>query len=58
MQQLGLPTGPLPDGSPNLGLQAIYSQMKGADTEQKENGKLELSVKTPFGTFKGNGKSV
>jgi hypothetical protein len=58
MQQLGLPTGPLPDGSPNLGLQAIYSQMKGADTEQKENGKLELSVRTPFGTFKGNGKSV
>ena len=58
MQQLGLPTGPVPDGSPNLGLQAIYSQMKGADTEQKENGKLELSVTTPFGVFKGNGKSV
>jgi hypothetical protein len=58
MQQLGLPTGPLPDGSPNLGLQAIYSQMKGADTEQKENGKLELTVTTPFGVFKGNGKSV
>jgi hypothetical protein len=58
MQQLGLPTGPLPDGSPNLGLQAMYSQLKGADTEQKENGKLELSVVTPFGVFKGNGKSV
>jgi hypothetical protein len=58
MQQLGLPTGPLPDGSPNLGLQAVYSQLKGADTEQKENGKLELTVTTPFGVFKGNGKSV
>lgn len=58
MQQLGLPTGPLPDGSPNLGLQAMYAQLKGADTEQKENGKLELLVKTPFGAFLGNGKSV
>jgi hypothetical protein len=58
LQKLGLPTGPLPDGSPNLGLQAIYSQLKGSDLEQKENGKLELLVKTPFGGFLGNGKSV
>jgi hypothetical protein len=58
LQKLGLPTGPLPDGSPNLGLQAIYSQLKGGDLEQKENGKSEIIVKTPFGAFLGNGKSV
>jgi len=58
LQKLGLPTGPLPDGSPNLGLQAAYSQLKGSDLEQKENGKLEILVKTPFGAFLGNGKSV
>jgi hypothetical protein len=58
LQKLGLPTGPLPDGSPNLGLQAVYSQLKGSDLEQKENGKLEILVKTPFGAFLGNGKSV
>jgi hypothetical protein len=58
LQKLGLPTGPLPDGSPNLGLQSMYSQLKGADLEQKENGKLEVGLVTPFGTFKGVGKSV
>lgn len=57
-QQLGIPTGPLPDGSPNIGLQSIYAQIVGADSEQKENGKLELTVRTPFGIFKGGGKSV
>jgi hypothetical protein len=58
LQKLGIPTGPLPDGTPNLGLQAMYSQLKGADLEQKENGKLDVGLVTPFGTFKGVGKSV
>lgn len=47
MQRMGLPTGPLPDGSPNLGLQAAFAQIKGQDTEQKENGKLEAIIKLP-----------
>jgi hypothetical protein len=42
-QKLGLPTGPLPDGSPNLGLQSIYSTVVGMDREAKLNGKVQAS---------------
>lgn len=55
-QKLGVPTGALPDGTPNIGLQSMYSQLKGQDLEQKENGKLEGGVLTPFGAFKITGK--
>lgn len=41
MQSLGLPTGPLPDGSPNLMVQYANSIMQGMDKEQAENGKVE-----------------
>jgi|694.fasta_scaffold26252_3 hypothetical protein len=44
LQKLGLPTGPLPDGSPNLGLVAMYSQLKGQATELWENGKSEILI--------------
>ena len=43
MQQLGLPTGPNPDGSPNLLLMSNYSVIKGMDTETKVNGKIEAT---------------
>ena len=43
MQQLGLPTGPNPDGSPNLILMSNYSIIKGMDTETKVNGKIEAT---------------
>ena len=38
LQKLGIPTGPLPSGSPNLMLLFNLSSNKGADKEQAENG--------------------
>lgn len=40
MQRLGLPTGPLPDGSPNLMLQFTLASQIGSDREEAENGKV------------------
>lgn len=64
MQKLGIPTGPMPDGSPNIQLASIYSGMQGQDKEESQNGKLEvflpsLSV-TPGGTIinKATGKKM
>jgi len=37
-QKLGLPTGDMPDGSPNLVLPATSQQLKAQKTEQLENG--------------------
>jgi hypothetical protein len=60
MQRMGLPTGPLPDGSPNLGLQAAFAQIKGQDVEQKENGKLEavVNLPAPYGWIQVTGKNI
>ncbi len=41
LQSLGIPTGPLPDGSPNLMLQFNLASNKGAEKEKSQNGKLE-----------------
>jgi hypothetical protein len=38
MQELGIPTGPLPDGSPNISIQALLASQKGDKDEQAENG--------------------
>jgi hypothetical protein len=38
MQELGLPTGPLPDGSSNIILQAFFAAQKGDKDEQADNG--------------------
>lgn len=38
IQKLGLPTGDMPDGSPNLSLPAIFQQIKGSKNEDLENG--------------------
>lgn len=46
MQKLGIPTGPMPDGSPNIGMAAMYSSMKGQDTEESQNGKVEIAITT------------
>lgn len=40
MQKLGIPTGPLPDGSPNLMLQFTLASQIGNDKEETENGKV------------------
>ena len=42
-QKLGIPTGPLPDGSPNLMLLNLYGTMKAIDAETKVNGKIQGS---------------
>lgn len=49
LQSVGIPTGPLPDGSPNL--MGIYTLMshRGADLEETDNGKTEGAVITPAG---------
>jgi hypothetical protein len=44
LQKNGLPTGPLPDGSPNLALIAITSQLEGSSKENLENGKIEFAI--------------
>jgi hypothetical protein len=47
LQSVGIPTGTLPDGSPNL--MGVYNLMthKGADKEESENGKVEGTVIVP-----------
>lgn len=41
LQKNGIPTGPMPDGSPNLYLLAIKSQIEGIELERTKNGKTE-----------------
>jgi hypothetical protein len=50
LQSVGIPTGTLPDGSPNL--MGIYNLManRGADKEESENGKVEGTVIVPPAT--------
>ena len=58
LQSVGIPTGTLPDGSPNL--MGIYNLMthRGADKEESENGKVEATVIDPGvpGIFRVFGK--
>ena len=44
LQKMGLPTGDLPDGSPNLMIQANLSSIKGQFKEMHENGKTEIFI--------------
>lgn len=52
-EKLGLPTGPMPDGSPNLMLAAVKGIIDGMDKEQAENGQVQIAVDflsiTPIG---------
>lgn len=58
LQSVGVPTGVLPDGSPNLML--IYNLMtnKGSDKEKADNGNTQIAVRTTSGTFRGSGKDT
>jgi len=47
LQSVGIPTGALPDGSPNLMSLQIMMSHKGADQEQAENGKLDAIGLSP-----------
>jgi hypothetical protein len=42
LQALGIPTGTLPDGSPNLMLLYTLASNKAVDQEESENGKVEV----------------
>ena len=44
MQKLGIPTGPMPDGSPNLEVLSKFAQMKAMANEDAENGKVQVAV--------------
>ena len=54
-QKLGLPTGPMPDGSPNTELQSVFAIIKGLSQEHFENNKVQIFMKplkvTPAGTL-------
>lgn len=60
LQKMGLPTGDMPDGSPNLMLQSIFGTIKGMDTEQKINGKTPgaVTLPPPYGTVQSMSKSI
>ena len=47
LQSFGVPTGTLPDGSPNLMALYTLAAHKGADKEETENGKIEGVVIVP-----------
>jgi len=50
LQKLGIPTGTLPDGSPNLMLLYNLATHKGAEKEKAQNGKINaMAVPTPDG---------
>jgi hypothetical protein len=39
LQKKGIPTGPMPDGSPNLWILSILAQITGVEAERTENGR-------------------
>ena len=64
LQKSGLPTGPAPDGGPNLMNIAMSSMIKGQNKEMAENGKTQIFIPpltiTPAGATlptTANGKS-
>ena len=56
-EKLGLPTGPMPDGSPNLMLASIKGMMDGMDKEEAQNGNYQIAIKPtavlPIGITQG-----
>lgn len=54
LEKLGIPTGPLPDGSPNEYLLAMKAIIDGMDKEDAENGQVQIALDplsiTPIGT--------
>jgi hypothetical protein len=55
-QEVGIPTGPMPDGSPNLWLQSIKLQIEGVEAERTKNSKTQqlipsLKVSPTYFTF-------
>ncbi len=44
LQKIGIPTGDMPDGSPNLSIMAMFSQIKGMSGELAENSKVQVAI--------------
>jgi len=44
LQKIGIPTGDMPDGSPNLTVLSMFSQAKAHANEMAENGKLQVAI--------------
>lgn len=44
LQKVGIPTGAMPDGSPNLTVLSMFSQLKAAANEENENGKVQVAL--------------
>jgi hypothetical protein len=44
LQKLGIPTGAMPDGSPNLDLISKLALLKSQAAEEAENGKVQIAV--------------
>jgi hypothetical protein len=56
LQQSGIPTGPMPDGSPNLWLISIKGMIEGVEAERTKNSKTQqlipaLKVSPAYFTF-------
>jgi hypothetical protein len=53
LEKLGIPTGPMPDGSPNKFMLAIKAIVDGVDKEETQNGKVQVACDgfsvTPIG---------
>lgn len=56
LQELGIPTGPMPDGSPNLDVLSMFAQIKAQKNEELENGKVLIF--TNPGTVLPNGTTI
>lgn len=44
LQKMGLPTGAMPDGSPNFGVLSMMSQISAQAKEEAENGKVQIAL--------------
>jgi hypothetical protein len=55
LQKLGIPTGTLPDGSPNLMLLYNLASNTGAEKEKAQNGKLQAIGTSAAGPVKVSG---
>jgi len=43
-EELGIPTGPMPDGSPNEFMASVFAMIDGMDEESTQNGKTLIAV--------------
>jgi hypothetical protein len=44
LEKLGIPTGPMPDGSPNKFVASIKAIIDGIDKEESENGQVQIAL--------------